>query len=334
MERPKCFVTSVFKHPCIVIFLLAGQILPFMVILASSETFVVFESKRSWNYDIYLLDPTTGEEKRLTDHPAYDGQPSWSPDGQRIAFVSERDGDKEIYVMDRDGSNQQRLTNSPGVDFRTGIDRDPSWSPDGSKIAFVSSRDRQSEIYTVNVDGTNLKNLTNSPTWDNEPDWSPDGSMIAFISHFNGISGIYAMKADGTGVHLLSKEPDGTERYPAWSPDGQKVVFVSYRCCGGWPSLFIQEIETGRVKHIPVPFNLPQYPTWTSDGNGIIFNNNQPDSQLYFIDLITGETRQVVDDPMPGYNGHPDWFNGNFHAVAAKDKLPSTWAGIKSQMKR
>jgi len=290
------------------------------------RSLIIFESKRSNNYDIYMLNLETMEEKRLTDHFAYDGQPSWSPNGQQIAFTSDRDGNSEIYVMDRDGSNQRNLTNNLCIDC------EPCWSLNGSEIAFRSIRDGGSDIFIMNADGTDQRNITNSPTMDIEPAWSPD-LKIAFTSHRNTGRGIYVMNINGTDIRLLSKDPE-EDHYPAWSPDGRKIAFVSRRCCNGWPSLFIQEIETGRVKHIPVPFNLPQYPTWTSDGNGIIFNNNQPDSQLYFIDLITGETRQVVDDPMPGYNGHPDWFNGNFHAVAAKDKLPSTWAGIKSQMKR
>ena len=65
--------------------------------------------------------------------PFYDTDPSWSPDGSRIAFVSYRDGNRpEIYVMNRDGSGQIRLTDNPA------IDHSPSWSPDGSRIAFVS----------------------------------------------------------------------------------------------------------------------------------------------------------------------------------------------------
>ncbi|HDR3890873.1 TPA: PD40 domain-containing protein, partial [Bacillus cereus] len=96
-----------------------------------------------------------------------DRDPSWSPDGQKIAFTSFRDGNPEIYVMNTDGSNQTRITNSPGNNI------DPSWSPDGQKIAFTSTRDGNGEIYVMNTDGSNQTNITNNPASDNEPSWSP-----------------------------------------------------------------------------------------------------------------------------------------------------------------
>src|SRR5262249_7886288 len=71
---------------------------------------------------------------RLTNNPAADEMPRWSPDGSKIAFQSNRDGKYEIYVMDVDGANVKRLTNNQANDT------DPAWSPDGKKIAFQSDR--------------------------------------------------------------------------------------------------------------------------------------------------------------------------------------------------
>ena len=80
-------------------------------------------------------DWVAGAIRRLTNHPAGDGHPSWSPDGRHIAFASDRDGNVEIYVMGSDGSNPRRLTNHSAGDGH------PSWSPDGRHIAFASDRD-------------------------------------------------------------------------------------------------------------------------------------------------------------------------------------------------
>ena len=104
----------------------------------------------------------------LTNHESSDYNPSWSPDGKRIAFTSFRNGRKwDIYVMDADGDNQRRLTNHPDGDWN------PSWSPDGKRIAFVSNRTRDlnPDIYVMDADGSNPRNLTNHPDDDEAPAW-------------------------------------------------------------------------------------------------------------------------------------------------------------------
>ena len=83
--------------------------------------------------------------------------PTWSPDGKRIAFSSNRDGNLEIYVMNADGSQQTRLTNNSSFDDY------PAWSPDGKRIAFTSYRDRKYEIYVMNADGSGMRQLTEQP---------------------------------------------------------------------------------------------------------------------------------------------------------------------------
>jgi Tol biopolymer transport system component len=103
----------------------------------------------------------------LTDDPADDSSPAWSPDGILIAFTSERDGNREICVMNVDGSFVLNLTNNPANDY------DPIWSKDGSRIAFVSGRDGNSEIYIINADGNGLMKLTDDPAIDYLPVWSP-----------------------------------------------------------------------------------------------------------------------------------------------------------------
>jgi len=100
---------------------------------------------------------------RLTNEPAFDEEPAYSPDGSRIAFRTFRDGNYEIYFMNPIGTLLVRLTNDPA------FDGEPSYSPDGTRIAFTTNRDGNYEIYTMISNGTGLVNLTNNPTLHSTP---------------------------------------------------------------------------------------------------------------------------------------------------------------------
>ena len=115
---------------------------------------IAFTSTRDGNGEIYIMNADGSNVTRLTNNPANDDRPIWSPGGKPIAFVSDRDGNLEIYVMSADGSNQTRLTNHPARDVY------PVWSPDGTRIMFVSNRDGAFEIYVMNTDGSNVVRIT------------------------------------------------------------------------------------------------------------------------------------------------------------------------------
>ncbi len=169
--------------------------------------------------------PTVAPEDQGLPTEQY--SPTWSPDGQRIAFMS----DEDIYVMDLKGSEVTRLTNNPDNDFH------PSWSPDGRQIVFVSRRDDNDEIYVMNVDGSGQTRLTRTLGYKWSPIWSPDGRRIVFESNAgDDYPEIYMINVEcvslpegcGSSLTNLTDHP-AIDNFPAWSPDGQRVAFVSNR---------------------------------------------------------------------------------------------------------
>jgi Tol biopolymer transport system component len=113
---------------------------------------------------VFVMAADGTSQIRLTDPAARNGDPTWSPLGNKIAFVSWRDGNSEIYTMNPDGSGQARLTTSAADDMC------PAWSPDGSRIAFTSNRDGFFQIYFMNADGSSPVRLKTDfadtcPSW-------------------------------------------------------------------------------------------------------------------------------------------------------------------------
>ena len=181
------------------------------------------------NRKIRLIAPDGTNRRRLAgDIPSWDVSAAWSPDSQRIAFVSSRGiWGNEIYVMDADGTNQQRLTRD-GLD-----DRGPAWSPDGGKIAFFTIRGDDIFIVVMNADGTDRKRLPEEALDEAQvgnlyPVWSPDGSKIAYSAGKVGqIDGweIHLMNVDGKHLKRLTHPRKGSDYDPDWFDPATLSVF-------------------------------------------------------------------------------------------------------------
>lgn len=175
---------------------------------------------------IYLMKADGSEPSLLVNRSSefgtffFDFQPTWSPDGGQIAFVSWvlEDGfgpNARIFVINVDGTGLRQLTPSVGPG-EFAFDEGPSWSPDGTRIVFT----RTFVLHVINADGTGLTPLPNED-FAVSPSWSPDGQRIAYQSFDVGIR---IRNADGTSPATVTSTPGG---WPRWSPDGRRLVFVS-----------------------------------------------------------------------------------------------------------
>src|SRR5688572_24520881 len=119
---------------------------------------LVFESRRHGNAELYIIGADGTGERRLTWSGGEDTHPSWSPDGSTIVFDSNRDGVWNLYTIRPDGTAERRLTH-PGPSRAPMFARHPAWSPDGRRIAFDSDRDGDEEVYIMDADASDVVRL-------------------------------------------------------------------------------------------------------------------------------------------------------------------------------
>lgn len=185
---------------------------------------VAYQSNRTGNDEIWLLELANKAETRLTDGPARDLVPDWSPDGSEMVFLSERRGKTEVWRMDADGANQRPLGGPPtgvGHEWEAGAAA-PRWSPDGDAVGYLVPERRGSTLWIVDpADGSAQSSLTEILYFD----WYLDSKRL-----------IYTRRADDTRLpelrahHLETGEDILLLQEPAIelaaSFDGKGIVYA------------------------------------------------------------------------------------------------------------
>lgn len=144
---------------------------------------IAFYSLRDGNYEIYVMNPDGSNPTNLTNNPAHDLGPSFSPDGSRIIFTSFRSGNREIFVMNADGSNPLRLTDNPADDFS------PSWGAqaDSDGDGTGDACDNAAPVARCrNVTVTLDPGMTTAGADINDGSFDPDGDPLTFTYNPSG----------------------------------------------------------------------------------------------------------------------------------------------------
>ena len=261
---------------------------------------------------------------QITSAAGVEDFPTWSPEGERLAFQSDESGNHDIWVTQLGGGGAVNRTVA-----RVEEDRSPSWSPDGSQIAFFSGTDvfvmpavggppRQvyapdSARVTFGVDwsgdGAELAVTFGAPEGRFidifslqsqetrriahpsclEMSWSPDGSYIACVDAANDrvpFTSLYLLPSSG-GEPITVTDRTSREWSPSWSPDGRRLFFVSNR--GGSMDLWQQRIGDEGPVGAPEPLTVGvgmRRAAFSPDGTKLAYSRGQLVSNVWRIPIL------------------------------------------------
>ena len=166
-----------------------------------------------------IMDQDGENHKFLTSGAAMALTPRFSPNLQKVTYMSYAGSMPKVYILDIETGRQELLGSFPGMTFA------PRFSPDSSKVLLSYANNGRTNIYEMDLKRRTSKQLTSGSAIDTSPSYSPDGSQIVFNSDRGGNQQLYVMNADGSDVHRISF---GTGRYatPVWSPRGDYIAFT------------------------------------------------------------------------------------------------------------
>lgn len=190
--------------------------------------------------------------------------PSWSADGEFLAYSSNRTGDWEIYRLRVKDSSEERLT------FDAGTDLGVSWHPRGSRLAFWSNRSGKGQLYELDVQSRTARQVASSESNDRWPAWSPDGRELAFVSDRAGQNDVFVMTVADRSVRRVTRSVEGVFR-PQWSPDGTRLIF-SARAAGN-QEIFSVDLRDQSIRNeSSTPDAHEGNPAYAPDGRFIAFD--------------------------------------------------------------
>ena len=263
--------------------------------------------------EIFQIDYDGWKESisQITQYASVSLFPTWSPDGQCLAYTSYRSGwaDSFIhYLYKRGGTKVFTLSEQPGNNIT------PTWNPsDPDWLAISLSYKGNPDIFLIRRDGNRTRQLTTNSSIEEAPCFSPNGQEIVFTSDRIGYPQIYIMSADGTNVRPLISMTGYACDTAQWSPvpvspyDEYKIAFRAYPLGGVRGDIYIVNPDGTGLTNLTQEQYDNSNPSWSPDGQYLAFSSDRVGgkSEIWVIQADGGNPRRLTY--MDGQNLSPAW---------------------------
>jgi TolB protein len=221
--------------------------------------------------DIWKVPAQGGVAVALTQGPAWHFEPAWSPDGRSVAFSVDRNRNLEIGIVPAEGGDERIVASHPQVDI------EPAWSPDSKGLYFASARTGRFAIYFVALETGAVTPVGGGEGSQLQPAPSPDGKSLAYVSQVRGRTGtggiwVKPLLPEGEPRLVYYEETEFRAR-PKWSPDGLSLVFSSDEA--GTYDIAAVPVQGGSVARLTFDSADEFSPVFSPDGTRIAFSSNQ-----------------------------------------------------------